>query len=572
MSTISFSDHAGSYTITTNLPSSEIMVTGSTFSISTSGKIRSTSGYIIYPVYYEMNYSILVDNSWFGLSEGSTGIVGQGVDASFTTSAITKKTSTYFNTNNPTTRSLSILAVTGNYGGDYYGYHYTHRHDESGRSLIDYNGVCERGTLTLNAPPSCDYSALTDTSSMSTWTQGMSVARVTISDAAAQYGGYISNVKLIVGTNSASISGNGNIDVPILDSGTLTPQIVVTDSRGQTTSYTLNPITVMAYQKPSIESIELERHIPSGEQDETQVYISATIKQSVISGNSMGVPRVYVGQNEITNKILWYNEPEHTTRYTSTTAANKVVYGMVNSSEVFATGLTYTFLFTISDAYSTSESKTETLPTIFITMDFQAQGKEIAFGAKADDDVTEYNNGLFKCAMSILNLPMVGEIKMWAGQNIPTGWLLCDGSEVKKTDYPYLYEAIGDIWGVASSSLKFKLPNLTGRVPVGIDANDDDTKEILNRVGAVGGLKYQSLGALIGACNNNSMALGYPADGPTPYQTIRGASYVVKGAGTLGFSGWNHSTPVTSHDDPFKKRETSFMQPYAVVKFIICAY
>lgn len=256
-------------------------------------------------------------------------------------------------------------------------------------------------TLELDAPPTCSYTLLSDVSGKSQWTQNLSVARTTISNTSAKYGGSISSVKLIVGSSSATISGNGDIEVPIVDSGNITPQIVVTDSRGQTTSYTLNPITVTAYQKPSIESIELERHIPSGGQDETQVYISATIKQSLISGNSMGVPRVYVGQNEITNKILWYNEPEHTTRYTSTTAANKVVYGVVNSSEVFATGLTYTFLFTISDAYLTSEPKTETLPTIFITMDFQAGGKEIAFGAKADDNLLNYPHGLFKCAMDM---------------------------------------------------------------------------------------------------------------------------------------------------------------------------
>lgn len=254
-------------------------------------------------------------------------------------------------------------------------------------------------TLELDAPPTCSYTQLSDVSGKSQWIQNLSVARITISNTSAKYGGSISSVKLIVGTNSASISGNGNIDVPILDSGTLTPQIVVTDSRGQTTSYTLNPITVTAYQKPSIESIELERHIPSGGQDETQVYISATIKQSLISGNSMGVPEVVVDGTDISDEIVWYNEPTHQTIYTSTTDANKVVYGMVNG---FATELTYTFLFTISDAYSTSEPKTETLPTIFITMDFQAGGKEIAFGAKADDNLLNYPHGLFKCAMDMI--------------------------------------------------------------------------------------------------------------------------------------------------------------------------
>ena len=62
---------------------------------------------------------------------------------------------------------------------------------------------------------------------------------------------------------------------------------------------------------------------------------------------------------------------------------------------------------------------------------------------------------------------MAGEIKMWAGNTIPNGWLLCDGSEVSKTDYPKLYEAIRNSWGVPNSSSNFKLPDFTGRVPVG---------------------------------------------------------------------------------------------------------
>lgn len=84
---------------------------------------------------------------------------------------------------------------------------------------------------------------------------------------------------------------------------------------------------------------------------------------------------------------------------------------------------------------------------------------------------------------------LAGEIKMWAGDEIPYGWLLCDGSEVSKTDYPELYGAIGDLWGVPSSSSNFKLPNLTGRVPVGYNAADTDTIETFGKVGATGGAR-----------------------------------------------------------------------------------
>lgn len=253
----------------------------------------------------------------------------------------------------------------------------------------------------LNAPPSCTYTQIEDISSAATWIQGISLARTTISDAVARYGGNIVNIELKIGNFSGYISGNGNIDVLVKDSGVITPQLVVTDSRGQKTTYVLNSITVNSYNKPIIEEIELERHVPSGNVDETQVYISTTIKQSVIDGNRLGVPTVKVSNNDISDKIEWYNEPTHETIYTSTTAANKRIYGVVDSAEVFATGSTYAFTFTISDSYSLSDVKNEVLPSIYVTMDFQAGGKEIAFGEKADDSLTNHPNGLFKCAMDM---------------------------------------------------------------------------------------------------------------------------------------------------------------------------
>ena len=39
------------------------------------------------------------------------------------------------------------------------------------------------------------------------------------------------------------------------------------------------------------------------------------------------------------------------------------------------------------------------------------------------------------------------------------GWLLCDGSEVNKADYPALYRCIKDFYGTAKDKDKFKLPD-----------------------------------------------------------------------------------------------------------------
>ena len=141
------------------------------------------------------------------------------------------------------------------------------------------------------------------------------------------------------------------------------------------------------------------------------------------------------------------------------------------------------------DSYGKSAPKSITIPIPFYTIDFQAGGKEIAVGAPANDDTSNRPYGLFKCGMDLVVTRLVGEIKMWAGDDIPYGWLLCDGSEVSKTEYPYLYASIRDLWGTPNNSSNFKLPSLAGNVPVGYNSADAD----FNTVGKTGGKKTHKL-------------------------------------------------------------------------------
>lgn len=85
-------------------------------------------------------------------------------------------------------------------------------------------------------------------------------------------------------------------------------------------------------------------------------------------------------------------------------------------------------------------------------------------------------NGLRKISKtslweSISRTP-IGTIVAFAGSTPPTGWLLCDGSEVLIAVFADLFSVIGYTYG--NSSLlqglgTFKLPDLRGRVPLGLD-------------------------------------------------------------------------------------------------------
>ena len=60
-----------------------------------------------------------------------------------------------------------------------------------------------------------------------------------------------------------------------------------------------------------------------------------------------------------------------------------------------------------------------------------------------------------------------GTMQMFAGNTIPAGWLLCDGSAVSRTDYAKLFSAIGTTWGAGDGSTTFNLPNAIGRFAEG---------------------------------------------------------------------------------------------------------
>lgn len=57
----------------------------------------------------------------------------------------------------------------------------------------------------------------------------------------------------------------------------------------------------------------------------------------------------------------------------------------------------------------------------------------------------------------------VGVVHAYAGNTVPQGWLVCDGSSVSRTDYADLFSAIGTTYGSGNGSTTFNLPNLVDK-------------------------------------------------------------------------------------------------------------
>ena len=61
--------------------------------------------------------------------------------------------------------------------------------------------------------------------------------------------------------------------------------------------------------------------------------------------------------------------------------------------------------------------------------------------------------------------PYVGEIRMFAGNFAPAGWLFCDGQLLPISENETLFNLIGTTYG-GDGEETFALPDLRGRVPV----------------------------------------------------------------------------------------------------------
>lgn len=119
-------------------------------------------------------------------------------------------------------------------------------------------------------------------------------------------------------------------------------------------------------------------------------------------------------------------------------------------------------------------------------------------------ETAKINNGAVTAAKlasdSIQLLAPTGSITQYGGSSAPTGWLLCDGTEVAIATYTALYNVLtssGTVFPFGANtngsggagSTHFRLPNFKGRVPVGLDSGQTE----FDTMGETGGAKTHTL-------------------------------------------------------------------------------
>jgi microcystin-dependent protein len=188
----------------------------------------------------------------------------------------------------------------------------------------------------------------------------------------------------------------------------------------------------------------------------------------------------------------------------------------------------------------------------------------------------------------------IGAILPFAGSIVPSGYLLCDGSEVERNRFTELYDSIGNTYGVPIIGVNtFKLPDLRGRFPLGRD-NMDNGRTVPTSLGnfvdagggnvdRVQGIEADNVGQASGSESNSLLRSNLPqhehnmqgSTGTQYYATrldtavpLDTGSFSNRGATLAGqaqylpSSGTIANTPQTGQ--PF-----SVMNPFLTINYII---
>jgi microcystin-dependent protein len=157
--------------------------------------------------------------------------------------------------------------------------------------------------------------------------------------------------------------------------------------------------------------------------------------------------------------------------------------------------------------------------------------------------------------------PYVGEIRMFAGNFAPAGWMFCSGQILAISEYETLFNLIGTTYG-GDGENNFALPDLQSRVPIHMGngyilAETGGTEEVTLTVNQIAAHSHPLL------ANSQTATSPFPtnavlASSPTADNFASPGSLISMAPGTV--AGGGGSQP---HNN---------MMPYLAVSFIISLF
>ena len=163
--------------------------------------------------------------------------------------------------------------------------------------------------------------------------------------------------------------------------------------------------------------------------------------------------------------------------------------------------------------------------------------------------------------------PYVGEIRMFAGNFPPQGWLFCDGSLLPISQFEVLFTLIGSTYG-GDGQQTFGLPDLRGRVPI----HQGQGAGLSNRtIGSPGGVEMVTLN--LPQIPNHAHALQASTDSASPASAPVGS--LVANAGTTNiYAGVapSNNMSTTAVGAAGGSQPHNNLAPYQCVSYIISLF
>ena len=155
---------------------------------------------------------------------------------------------------------------------------------------------------------------------------------------------------------------------------------------------------------------------------------------------------------------------------------------------------------------------------------------------------------------------IAGKVFVFAGNLTPAGCLLCDGSEVSRSEYWELFSAIGTLYGAGDGSTTFNLPNIESRTIIG----ESDSYEL----GATGGEEKHTLTVEEMPKHNGHITGDYAGDA---YGKYLSSTYMHDTGSTTVSRGWKDrgGEYYPAHNALGDDQPHNNMQPYIVMRYFI---
>lgn len=309
------------------------------------------------------------------------------------------------------------------------------------------------------------------------------------------------------------------------------------DTRGNTTTVQKTITDFIVYNPITINQTSATISRTNNIDEETKISFEGTFWNSNFgkADNSLSVAYKYRLKGSSNAYTTGVTTITPTISNNSFSVTNKAILG--DTTNGFDVSKSYEIIVEVSDKLSVNE--------IDYTLNPGKNAIEIV-----GNEVTKINDILFENLL----LPS-GSVIEYAGDTAPNGWLICDGSAISREIYANLFEVIGLTFGGGDGTTTFNIPNLKGKIPVGLNSDDSD----FNILGKAGGEKTHIL-------TSNEMPSHNHRQTVTASRSGSGNTYV----------SWNANNLTGSKDTGARNtlntgggQAHNNLQPYIVLNYII---